>query len=135
MKLNYFAFVCFLWAFIGLSTRIMMLKMGQQWKDWEVNTAYAEKKPKFLSFLHIVVILFIAYTWYMVYATNIPWSWVIALLLSSVMVKALIQVYKYDQFREFVKKAMSDKKLFRAINTLVTLLSFALIALGVFYMQ
>ncbi len=42
--MNYFKFLCFFWAAIGIVSRIAMVVMGKKWNTWETEKAYAKKK-------------------------------------------------------------------------------------------
>lgn len=43
VELNYFSILCFLWAIVGIVTRILMVSLGKQWNDWEMEKAYREE--------------------------------------------------------------------------------------------
>ncbi len=135
MKINYFTILCFAWALLGLLTRILILILGKKWNRWEENKAYSEKKPIWLYFTAILAVFLVGYTWYMVFATNVRQSWLIALLLTTILIKAFLQIFKYQKFKKYLKKVLNDPKLFRRINIVVTLFSLLLILLGLFYAE
>lgn len=134
MGFNYFALLCFIWAIIGLCSRVVIKKLGVRWKDWEEYCAYPEAKPKWLLPVDLLAVALIALTWYMVAASEVRKAWIIAVLMTLVVLKAMAQMFKYNEFRAFVKKALADDKLFAKINTSVTVFSLCLIGLGIYYM-
>lgn len=134
MEVNYFSILCFIWALIGVITRVIILKLGKKWNEWEENKAYTEKKPLWLYFIAIAAISIISYTWYMVFTTEIKASWIIATLLTLILFKVLLQIFNYNKFRAFVKKVMSGPRIFRQINIGVLIYSIVLILIGIGYM-
>ena len=134
MTINYFAGICFVWAIIGLLSRVVIAGMGERWKEWETNAAYTEKQPKWLYAVDVCALLFVGFTWYMVFTTNVFLSWVIAALLTLILVKALFQMYKYNEFRAFVVRILQNQKQFTRIYITGLAFSIVLIALGFFYM-
>lgn len=134
MELNYFAVISFFWAFIGLFTRFIIFISGRYWNDWEENVAYTDEKPKWLIIVHIFAIALILFTWYMVITSDVTASWIIAFLMTCILVKILFQLFKYAEFKTYVKKIMHNDKIFCTINIAVTIFSLCLIGLGVFYM-
>lgn len=135
MELNYFAVISFFWAFIGIFTRIIIFTLGKRWNDWEENVAYTDEKPKWLTFVHIFGITLILFTWYMVFTSDVNASWVIAAFMTLILIKILLQLFKYAEFKSYVKRIMHDDKIFRTINIAVTIFSLFLIGLGIFYMM
>ena len=135
IELNYFAVISFFWAFIGLSSRVMIFILGKRWNDWEENVAYTDEKPKWIVVVHVLAIALILFTWYMVFRSDVAASWVIASLMTLILVKVVFQLFKYAEFKAYVKKIMHHDKMFCAINIAVVLFSLGLIGLGVFYMM
>ncbi len=134
MRVNYFVIICFAWALIGILTRIIIMFLGKKWNKWEENKAYSEKKPIWLYFVAIFAVFIIAYTWYMVFTSNIYLSWIIALLLTLILIKVFAQIFNYNKFRKYVKKVMNDASTFKKINIGVFIFSIMLVLLGIFYM-
>lgn len=135
IKLNYFSIICFVWAAIGLCSRLMIKLLGARWKDWEENQAYTDKKPKWLVIVDVLAIIAILFTWHKVFVSDIRGSWIIASLMTLLLVKGMLQLFQYNQFKAFVNKAMRDEKLFKTINIGVLVLSACLIGLGIFYIK
>ncbi len=134
MKINYFVILCFFWAFIGILTRIIIFILGKRWNKWEENKVYSKKKPIWLYLVGVFAVSIVIYTWYMVATNNVRFSWIIALLLTFILIKVFVQVFNYSKFREYVKKVMNDEKIFRKINVGVFIYSLILVFLGVFYL-
>lgn len=114
--LNYFEFLCFFWAGIGLGSRLLMGLFGSKWKDWEINQTYAAKRPGWIYGIVIIGILLVGFTWYQVVATSIPYSWIIAALITITLVKISALLFAYDRFRQFVSNTLSNRKKFRQLN-------------------
>lgn len=133
MGFNYFALICFIWAGVGLCSRAIINRLGARWKDWEENRAYTDARPKWLVLADILALAFIAFTWYMVAIRQVRGDWIIAVLTTLILLKAIVQLFKYSEFKAFVKKALANDKTFAMINIGVTVFSLCLIGLGVYY--
>ncbi len=134
MELNYFAVVCFAWALIGIATRLIIIKAGRRWNEWEEHEVYVEKQPVWLFVVAFLAVLLVGFTWYMVFVSEVRASWVIATLLTLILIKVSAQILDYRKFRAYVKKVMNDPALFRKINIGVAAYSLLLVALGFGYM-
>ncbi len=134
MKINYFVIICFVWALIGILTRIIIFSLGKKWNEWEENKAYSDQKPIWLHYVSIFAVLIVVYTWYMVFKSNVHFSWIIASLLTLILIKVFVQIFKYAEFKKYVKRVMNDKRIFRKINIGVLVYSLTLVFLGIFYM-
>jgi hypothetical protein len=130
--LNYFSVLCFVWAFIGIVSRIAMGKMGKNWAEWEMNKVYKEDKPLFITLIGIVGYVVVIVTWVMVFITDIQYSWILATLITLTLFKITKLLFNYKQFREFLVKTLKDKKKMYQLNTAVIILSIALISMGIF---
>ncbi|WKN41234.1 hypothetical protein [Tunicatimonas pelagia] len=134
MELNYFAVICFAWAVIGIITRIIIAYLGRRWNEWEEHEAYTQKKPAWLYFVAFAAVILVGYTWYMVFVSDVRASWLIALLLTLILIKVSAQMLNYQKFRAYVARVMNDPKLFQRINIGVAIYSLVLVALGIMYM-
>lgn len=130
--MNYFKVLCFLWAVIGIGSRIIMGIMGESWKEWELGSAYASQRPKIITFIGIVGYLLVIFTWYMVFTTSVSMSWIIATLISLTVIKISTILFKYDAFRAFAVKTLNDERKMRTLNITVLIYSVILIGMGVF---
>lgn len=130
--MNFFAALCFFWAAIGIGSRIGMALMGKRWKDWELGKAYTEKKPAWLYVLIIFGAALIITTWVMVFTQDVKYSWIIAVLITLTSVKLGMFMFKYDEFRAFVSRVLSEGKRIAMINTAVLVLAAGLIGMGLF---
>lgn len=54
--MNYFKLLSFVWAFIGIVSRIIM--GGSKWKEWELGSAYKKKKPMIINIIAIGLLLY-----------------------------------------------------------------------------
>lgn len=129
--LSYFELLCFFWAAIGISSRLLMGLLGSRWKTWEINQAYAVKRPKWIYGVAILGTCLVAYTWFQVFSTSIPYSWIIAALVTITLVKISALLFAYDRFRRFVADTLSSSHKYKLLNLGVLLFSFMCIWMGV----
>ena len=106
--------------------------MGEKWKEWELNSAYKAKRPIAISFLLAIGISVVIYTWVQVILTDVPLSWIIALLVSMVVIKIGTLIFNYDGFRKFAAETLNSKKKMMTLNAGVILYSLALVLIGLF---
>lgn len=130
--MSYFRALCLFWALVGLMSRFFILKMGEEWNRWELDSAYTESKPKWIYLLAVLGVSLVAYTWYQVVVTDVQFSWIIALLVSLTLIKIVNLIFNYNKFREFVVNILDDKKRWRQLNISVVAFSIVLIMLGIF---
>jgi hypothetical protein len=131
-NLNFFQFVCFFWAFVGIISRIAMVIMGKKWKEWELKKVYKDKKPFIIYKIGILGYLFVGFTWYKVFTTDVKFSWVIALLISLTLIKITTLIFNYESFRKFAVKTLNDRKKMITLNIIVLIFSMVLISMGLF---
>lgn len=129
---NYFQIVCFLWAALGIGSRLAMAIMGKRWKEWELNSAYKDTKPIWIYVVGVLGYLIVGYTWYQVIVSNIKFSWIIALLITSTVFKISTLLFNYQTFRRFAIMMLNDRKKMSLLNVSVLVLSTTLILMGVF---
>lgn len=129
---NYFSILCFLWALIGIVSRIAMGKMGEKWAEWEINRVYKKEKPKYLTYIGIFGYILVILTWFMVFITNIEYSWILAILITLTLFKITKILFSYEKYREFLIETLKDKKKMYQLNTAVITLSIILITMGIF---
>ena len=134
MSWNYFSVVCFAWAAVGLVTRLLIVCLGDRWKRWERTAAYTVRQPRWLYAADLLAVAFVAFTWYQAAVSGVRNGWIAALLLTLVLVKALFQLYRYDEFRRFAQTVLADRALFGRLNLAVAAFSLLLIGLGIYYL-
>jgi hypothetical protein len=132
MKFNYFSYLCFIWAIIGITTRILMAVYGERWNKWEMDQAYKEVKPKWIYLISLLGILLVAFTWYQVFNLDVEYSWIIALLLSLTLVKISALLFNYEKFRAFASETLNNPKKKLRLNISVFIVSIVMILLGLF---
>ncbi|MGF7059030.1 hypothetical protein [Brassicibacter mesophilus] len=130
--MNYFGIICFVWALIGIGSRIIMGVMGEKWNNWELNSAYASEKPKILNVIGVIGYLIVIFTWYMVIISSIEYSWIIAALVSVTVIKISTILFNYKAFRRFVSDMLNNEKKMFQLNLGVVIYSIILIFMGIF---
>jgi len=126
-RLNYFQLLCLLWALLGMGSCLLMGLLGRRWNNWELEKAYGRRKPKWLIGGGLSGMLLIAYTWYAVFSLGIAHGWIMAVLISLTAVKIYMLIFRYAEFREFVKATLNSKRKMLRLNLAV--LSFSVICL------
>ncbi len=129
---NYFQILCFFWAFVGIASRIVMIFLGKKWVRWELESAYGKEKPVWLYAAGAFAVIIIGYSWFMVFTTEIKYSWIITALVSLTIIKVYMLIFQYDKFRKFAVNILNDKKKMLQLNILVILFSLVFISMGVF---
>jgi len=127
-----FKTICFFWAAVAIISRVAMVMMKEKWKEWEINSAYKAKKPLWIYFLGIFGIILIGITWFTYLYYGIQYGWILAGLISLTLVKIFTLLFNYDQFREFVQRALKDKRKMLHLNISVLVLAAGLICMGLF---
>lgn len=131
MNLNFFEGLCFFWAAIGISSRILMGLLGERWNQWEVDRAYAKNRPRWVSIIAVLGISLVIYTWIQVIRSPIRYDWIIAVLITFTLVKLSALLFAYDHFRSFVENVLSNPSRFRQLNAAVIVFSLVTAAMGI----
>jgi uncharacterized membrane protein YdcZ (DUF606 family) len=132
MEFNYFSYLCFVWAAVGVVTRVLMVTMGDRWNKWEMERAYASQKPAWIYAVGVLGLFVIALTWYQVFNLDVRYSWIMAVFVSLTTVKLSALLFKYDQFRQFASETLSNPQKMKKLNISVLTISIIFIALGLF---
>ena len=81
---------------------------------WDENKfleqTYAEKRPTWILPVAISGILLVCFTWYMELTTEIPYSIIITVMFSITAVKALVLIFDYKRFYQWVAGMLSKDK-------------------------
>ena len=81
---------------------------------WDENRflekAYTEKRPSWILPVAIAGLILVCFTWYMELTTTIPYSIVITVMFSLTAVKALIFLFNYRKFYQWVAGMLSKDK-------------------------
>jgi hypothetical protein len=130
VTMNYFAIVCFVWAGIGIATRILMVAYGERWNRWEMTHAYAVQRPQWVVFVAGAGIVFIAFTWYKVFTTDVNHSWILATLVSLTSIKLSVLLFQYEKFRAFASEILNNKYKKMRLTVSVALMAIVLLVMG-----
>jgi hypothetical protein len=130
--INYFSILCFVWALIGIVSRILMIYLGDRWGKWELDKVYSKRKPKWIYVVGALSLIMIGFTWYEVIVSGIQFSWIIALLVSLTLIKVYTLIFDYQRFREFAKEILNNKKKLINLNIGVITFSVVFILMGIF---
>ncbi len=129
---NYFRILCLLRAVPGIGTRLLMGLLGRRWNNREPEKAYGRRKPEWLTGVCLSGMLLIAYTWYAVFSLDIAHGWIMAMLISLAAVKIYMLIFRYDEFREFVKATLNNKREMFRLNLAVLVFSALCLAMALF---
>ncbi len=114
-------------------TRFLIELFPKRWKEFELNSAYTEEKPKWIWYVAIVGLIVIIFTWYMHFTTDVPYSIVITLIVSLTVIKTSQVLFNYEKFRAFVVKLFTeDRKTLTKLNIVILILGIAVFSLGLF---
>lgn len=128
----FFKIICFVWAAIGIVSRIAMAVMKEKWAVWEENQAYKEKRPGWVAVVAVVGLLLIAAIWAVYIIFGVPYGWVLGVLITLTSVKVVKLLFSYNEFRVFLKNTLADKTKMMRLNIAVIILSVGLVCLGIF---
>jgi len=128
----FFKITCFVWAAIGIISRIAMALMKEKWAVWEKNSAYKQKRPAWVAAVAMLGILLIAAVWLVYIFAGVPYGWILAALITLTAFKIITLLLNYDKFREFLKKTLADKTKMLGLNIAVIILSAGLVCMGIF---
>jgi dolichol kinase len=130
--INYFSFLCFVWAAVGIASRLLMIHLGDRWSKWELEKAYSQKKPKWIYTVGMLSLIIVGFTWYKVVVSQVRYSWIIALLVSLTLIKVFTLIFNYQQFRELAEEILHDRKKLTQLNIGVIIFSIIFILIGIF---
>lgn len=132
MNFNYFSYLCFIWAAVGIITRILMITLGDKWNKWEMEHAYSEKKPVWVNIVAVTGIFVVIVTWIQVFRLDVDYSWVIGVITTLSLIKISALLFNYEKFREFAENTLNDKSKRLRLNLSVFAASIIFISLGLF---
>ncbi len=113
--------------------RLVIQFFPRQWNAFELNTVYTEQQPRWVWAVGFIGLIIVAYTWYMHFKADVPFSLVITLLLSLSLIKSSQVLFNYRQFRAFVARVLEkDRKTLSLINAVVLILGTGTILMGLF---
>ncbi|MGM0462812.1 MAG: hypothetical protein ACQEQ4_10400 [Fibrobacterota bacterium] len=116
---------------IGVRSLIHMIP--EKWSNFELNTAYSEKKPTWIWAMSIVAVFLVALTWYKEVTTDIELSMIVSVLVTLTLIKVSQIIFNYNRFRQFVYKALvEDRRIITQINIGTTIVGIILLSLGIF---
>jgi len=131
--MNYFQILSIVFGAILILTRPAIQFFPKQWNRFELNTAYTEKQPGWVWVVGAFGLLLVAFTWYMHFTTDVPYSLVITLLLSLTLIKTSQVLFNYKHFRAFAVRVLErDRKTLTLINVAALILGLGSVLLGLF---
>ena len=97
------------------------------------NKVYTEEQPKWVYFVGILGIALAIFTWYMVFATGVRFSWIVALIYTGSLVKSLILMFAYSLFQKWAEKLINqDRDALLQMHLKIMVVGIILILLGIF---
>lgn len=75
-----------------------------------ISKAYTEQKPRWVIPVAIIGLLLVLFTWYKELTTEIPYSIVITIIFSLTAIKALLFIFDYKKFQQWVAKTLAEDK-------------------------
>ena len=81
---------------------------------WDENKfiakAYSRKRPFWVLAVGIAGLLLVLLTWYIHFTENIPYSLILTLLFSLTAIKAILFIFDYRKFQNWVEKMLKKDK-------------------------
>lgn len=81
---------------------------------WDENKliakAYSKKRPKWIVPVAIIGLLLVALTWYKELTTDVAYSMVITIIFSLTSIKALLFIFDYEKFQNWVAGMLAEKE-------------------------
>lgn len=131
--MNYFQILSFSLGAVIILTRFLIEFFPKRWKEFELNSAYTEEKPKWIWYVAIFGLIIIAFTWYMHFTTDVPYSIVITLFVSLTVLKTSQVLFNYENFRSLVVRLFNEeRKTLTKLNVVILILGIAVFSLGLF---
>ena len=129
--MNYFQILCFVFGALMILTRPAIQFFPKRWNDFELNTAYTEKQPKWVWVIGALGLILVAFTWYKHFTSDVAYSIVITIFITLTILKTSQVLFNYDNFRKFVVRVLTkDRKTLALINTSVLVLGIVVFSLG-----
>jgi hypothetical protein len=131
--MNYFQVFSIVWGVSMIGVRSLIHMIPEKWSNFELNTAYSEKKPTWIWAMSIVAVFLVALTWYKEVTTDIELSMIVSVLVTLTLIKVSQIIFNYNRFRQFVHKALvEDRRIITQINIGTTIVGIILLSLGIF---
>ncbi len=109
-----------------------MIRLGHKWNEWELEKIYSEEKRIWVYFAGVAAAFLVGLTWFKVFTTDIRLGWIIALLISLMLIKIFTLLFHYEKFRQFAKAMLNDKHKLMQLNVGVIVFSVIFILMGLF---
>lgn len=81
---------------------------------WDENKfiarAYTEKRPAWVIPVALVGLALVGFTWYKEFTTEIPYSTVVSILFSLTAIKAILFIFDYPRFQQWVAGMLRKDK-------------------------
>jgi len=107
---------------------------------WDENKfiakTYTEKRPGWIVWVALIGLSLVGLTWYMELTSRIEYSWIISVMFSLTAVKAILFIFDYRKFYEWVA-GMLDKDKSRKIilvDIFAGLFGLAMIVLSIVFL-
>jgi hypothetical protein len=129
---NYFRVVAVIWGLAALLTKPVLFNLlGDHWRGYLKSTAYKQgQRPAWIIPTAVFSFVLIGYTWYLVYLDAIKYDWVLALLMTTSLVKIITLLFDYPKFQGWVSDLLSDPAKEKKMILQVTIAGIVLIVLG-----
>lgn len=129
---NYFRVVTILWGLVAILTKPVFFNLlGERWRGYLKSTAYKQgQRPGWIIPTAVFSFVLIGYTWYRVYLDAIKYDWVLALLMTSSLVKIVTLLFDYPSFQSWVTDLLSNPAKEKSMIFQVTIAGIVLVVLG-----
>lgn len=129
---NYFRVVAVIWGLAALLTKPVFFNLfGERWRSYLRSTAYKDgHRPAWIIPTAGYSLLLIGYTWYRVSLDALSYDWVLALLMTSSLVKIVTLLFDYQKFQGWISELLSDPVKERRMILQVSIAGILLVLMG-----
>lgn len=131
--MNYFKIFSIVFGILMVIVRLLIQLIPEKWNKFELEHAYTQKRPAWVWIAAFIGLVVVGITWYMELTTDVRFSIVFTIVITSTLIKVSQVLFNYENFRNFAKKALvEDRSIIVKINIATIALGVGLILLGVF---
>ena len=107
---------------------------------WDENRfiakTYTEKRPGWIIWVALAGLVLVGLTWYMELTTSIEYSWIVTIMFSLTSVKAILFIFNYRKFYQWVAGMLNKDKGIKIIvvDIFAGLFGLAMIVLSILFL-
>lgn len=107
--MNYFKLLGIVFGLLALLKPIYMHVLPFDEMKF-IKKTYGKKRPWWILVVGFIGLFLLALTWYKHFTLSIDYSIILTILFSLTAIKAIIFLFKYDDFQKWVEKMINKEK-------------------------